>query len=255
MSLIDLAFAGVFIGVMLYYSPLLTLVVLAALPAYVALMLAAMPVFRRRLNERFARGAGGCKSDVNERRPSLELVMSVTVKEIGSADGDTGCCGFDRRKGRVIVHSAVCKENLLPTAAAHVQRRKIVEGAGRAKAREQPAILLVPEAMWLQSLFLLRLAGSRCLLGNTRGGRLLFRSVLCASGWRSREDNKKQRAEEPDSLQVRHFDAAVLHSRIAHYRSWDGDSLAKNVALPCCRIRNGIRPSVVIPCWWRYLEI
>src|SRR5436190_11651564 len=57
MSLIDLAFAGVFIGVMLYYSPLLTLVVLAALPAYVALMLAAMPVFRRRLNERFARGA------------------------------------------------------------------------------------------------------------------------------------------------------------------------------------------------------
>src|SRR5437764_1262602 len=202
-----------------------------------------------------ARGAGGGKSDVNERRPSLELVMSATVKEIGSADGDTGCCGFDRCKGRVIVHSAVCKENLLPTAAAHVQRRKIVEGAGRAQAREQPAILFVPEAMWLQSIFLLRLADSRGLLGNTRGGRLLFRSVLRASGWRSREHNKKQRAEEADSLQVRHFDAAVLHSRIAYYRSWDGDSLAKNVALPCCRIRNGIRPSVVIPCWWRYLEI
>jgi subfamily B ATP-binding cassette protein HlyB/CyaB len=57
MSIIDLAFAGVFIGVMLYYSPLLTLVVLGALPLYVGLMLVAMPVFRRRLNERFARGA------------------------------------------------------------------------------------------------------------------------------------------------------------------------------------------------------
>src|SRR4051812_5495869 len=57
MSVIDLAFAGIFIAVMLYYSPLLTLVVLGALPLYVALMLVAMPVFRRRLNERFTRGA------------------------------------------------------------------------------------------------------------------------------------------------------------------------------------------------------
>src|SRR3954469_15406000 len=56
-SIIDLAFAGLFIAVMLYYSPLLTLLVLGALPIYVALMLVAMPVFRRRLNERFARGA------------------------------------------------------------------------------------------------------------------------------------------------------------------------------------------------------
>jgi subfamily B ATP-binding cassette protein HlyB/CyaB len=57
MSVIDLLFAGVFIAVMLYYSPLLTLIVLGAIPCYVILMMAAMPAFRKRLNEKFARGA------------------------------------------------------------------------------------------------------------------------------------------------------------------------------------------------------
>src|SRR3954468_16275091 len=56
-SIIDIAFAGIFIAVMLYYSPLLTLIVLGAIPCYVILMVAAMPVFRRRLNEKFTRGA------------------------------------------------------------------------------------------------------------------------------------------------------------------------------------------------------
>src|SRR5205809_955053 len=46
MSIIDLAFAGIFIAVMLYYSPLLTLVVVGAVPLYVGLMLGATPMFR-----------------------------------------------------------------------------------------------------------------------------------------------------------------------------------------------------------------
>jgi len=57
LSVIDLAFAGIFLAVMLYYSPLLTLVVVGALPLYVVVMGAVMPIFRRRLNERFQRGA------------------------------------------------------------------------------------------------------------------------------------------------------------------------------------------------------
>ena len=57
MSVIDLSFAGVFIAVMLYYSPLLTLVVCLSIPCYVVLMAGAMPAFRRRLDEKFARGA------------------------------------------------------------------------------------------------------------------------------------------------------------------------------------------------------
>jgi ATP-binding cassette, subfamily B, bacterial HlyB/CyaB len=57
MSVIDLSFAFVFIAVMLYYSPLLTLIVVASIPCYVVLMACAMPAFRRRLDEKFSRGA------------------------------------------------------------------------------------------------------------------------------------------------------------------------------------------------------
>ena len=54
---IDLVFTLVFLGVMYYYSPLLTLVVLATIPAYIALSLLVTPVLRHRLQEKFARGA------------------------------------------------------------------------------------------------------------------------------------------------------------------------------------------------------
>lgn len=55
--LLDVVFSVVFIGVMLGYSVPLTLIALASLPLYAALTLAVMPVLRRRLDEKFARGA------------------------------------------------------------------------------------------------------------------------------------------------------------------------------------------------------
>ena len=55
--LLDLFFSVVFLAVMLLYSLPLTLVVLASLPLYVGLSLAVVPVLRRRLDEKFARGA------------------------------------------------------------------------------------------------------------------------------------------------------------------------------------------------------
>lgn len=56
-SVIDLAFTVVFLAVMLYYSPVLTLLVALSIPCYIVLMALAMPVFRKRLNEKFSRGA------------------------------------------------------------------------------------------------------------------------------------------------------------------------------------------------------
>ncbi len=56
-SVIDLAFTVVFLAVMLYYSPILTLLVALSIPCYIVLMALAMPVFRKRLNEKFTRGA------------------------------------------------------------------------------------------------------------------------------------------------------------------------------------------------------
>ena len=55
--LLDLVFSVVFIAVMFWYSVPLTLIVLLSLPLYAALTLAVVPVLRRRLDEKFARGA------------------------------------------------------------------------------------------------------------------------------------------------------------------------------------------------------
>jgi len=54
---LDVVFSVVFIAVMLFYSVPLTLIVLASMPLYVALSLAVVPVLRRRLDVKFARGA------------------------------------------------------------------------------------------------------------------------------------------------------------------------------------------------------
>ncbi len=54
---IDLFFTFVFLAVMFFYSPLLTWIVIASLPLYVAISAGATPLFRRRLDEKFQRGA------------------------------------------------------------------------------------------------------------------------------------------------------------------------------------------------------
>ena len=54
---LDVVFSIVFIAVMLFYSVPLTLIVLVSLPLYFGLSLAVVPVLRRRLDVKFARGA------------------------------------------------------------------------------------------------------------------------------------------------------------------------------------------------------
>jgi len=54
---IDLLFTFVFLGVMLFYSPLLTGIVLLGFPFYIGISAGATPPFRRLLDEKFKRGA------------------------------------------------------------------------------------------------------------------------------------------------------------------------------------------------------
>jgi subfamily B ATP-binding cassette protein HlyB/CyaB len=54
---IDLLFTFVFLAVMFYYSMPLTFIVLGAFPFYIGISAGAAPLFRRRLNEKFNRGA------------------------------------------------------------------------------------------------------------------------------------------------------------------------------------------------------
>ncbi|WP_260426147.1 type I secretion system permease/ATPase, partial [Burkholderia cenocepacia] len=55
--LMDLAFSFVFLGVMLWYSAWLTLIVFVSIPLYVLLSVVFTPIIRRRLNEKFNKGA------------------------------------------------------------------------------------------------------------------------------------------------------------------------------------------------------
>jgi subfamily B ATP-binding cassette protein HlyB/CyaB len=54
---IDFLFTFVFLAVMFYYSTSLTFVVLASFPFYIGISAGAAPLFRRRLDEKFNRGA------------------------------------------------------------------------------------------------------------------------------------------------------------------------------------------------------
>ncbi|WP_407155064.1 type I secretion system permease/ATPase [Bradyrhizobium sp. STM 3557] len=54
---IDLAFTFVFLGVMFYYSPFLSWIVVGSFPFYVALSVGVTPIFRKRLDVKFDRGA------------------------------------------------------------------------------------------------------------------------------------------------------------------------------------------------------
>ncbi|MFR9721106.1 type I secretion system permease/ATPase [Aeromonas diversa] len=56
-TVLDLLFSFVFLSVMFYYSGWLTLIVLVSLPCYAAWSLLLTPMLRRRLDEKFARGA------------------------------------------------------------------------------------------------------------------------------------------------------------------------------------------------------
>src|SRR5215468_9707415 len=54
---IDLSFTFVFVAVMYVYSPLLTFLVLGSFPFYIGISALATPLFQRRLDEKFERGA------------------------------------------------------------------------------------------------------------------------------------------------------------------------------------------------------
>ena len=54
---LDLFFTLVFVGVLFFYSPLLSWIVIAAFPLYVGISVGVAPLFRRRLDEKFKRGA------------------------------------------------------------------------------------------------------------------------------------------------------------------------------------------------------
>ena len=77
--LLDLLFTVVFLVVMYYFSPTLTWIVLGAIPFYVALSLFITPVLRRRIEERFQRGAVN-QAFLTESVSGVETLKAMAVE-------------------------------------------------------------------------------------------------------------------------------------------------------------------------------
>ncbi len=76
---IDLFFTVVFLAVMFWYSPTLFAVVAGAIPFYVLLSVLVTPVLRRRLNEKFQRGAEN-QAFLVESVAGIETVKAMAVE-------------------------------------------------------------------------------------------------------------------------------------------------------------------------------
>jgi ATP-binding cassette, subfamily B, bacterial HlyB/CyaB len=77
--MLDLPFLLIFVAVMFWYSVKLTLIVLAVLALIVAASLLVAPLFQRRLNEQFLRGAAN-QAFVTEYVSGLETVKSLQLE-------------------------------------------------------------------------------------------------------------------------------------------------------------------------------
>jgi subfamily B ATP-binding cassette protein HlyB/CyaB len=76
---IDLFFTFVFLGVMFFYSPLLTVIVLLSFPAYIGISAFVTPLFRRRLDEKFRRSAEN-QSFLVESVTGVETLKAMAVE-------------------------------------------------------------------------------------------------------------------------------------------------------------------------------
>lgn len=76
---IDLSFTFVFIAVMWFYSPALTMIVLATIPLYVLLSVFITPILRHRLNEKFKYGAAN-QAFLTESVTGVQTVKAMAVE-------------------------------------------------------------------------------------------------------------------------------------------------------------------------------
>ena len=98
---IDLFFTFVFLTVMYFYSPLLTGIVLASFPFYIAISAAATPLFRSRLDEKFRRGAEN-QSFLVESVAGVETLKAMAVEPQMQRRWEEQLAGYVAASFRVI---------------------------------------------------------------------------------------------------------------------------------------------------------
>ena len=127
---IDLLFTFVFLAVMFFYSPLLTWIVMGSLPVYVGISVAATPLFRRRLDEKFQRGAEN-QAFLVESVTGVETLKAMAVEPQMQRSWEEQLAGYVAASFRVI--------SLGNTASQTVQLvNKLVTACEQAGGRGDP---------------------------------------------------------------------------------------------------------------------
>jgi ATP-binding cassette, subfamily B, bacterial HlyB/CyaB len=98
---IDLFFTFVFLAVMFLYSPLLSMIVLGAFPFYLGISAAATPLFRQRLDEKFARGAEN-QAFLVESVTGVETLKAMAVEPQMQRRWEQQLAGYVSASFRVI---------------------------------------------------------------------------------------------------------------------------------------------------------
>jgi subfamily B ATP-binding cassette protein HlyB/CyaB len=98
--IVDLVFTIAFIAVMLCYSVLLTTIVIGAFPLYIGLSAGLTPIFRRRLDEKFARGAEN-QAFLVEAVAGIETLKAMAVEPQMQRRWEEQLAGYVRASFRV----------------------------------------------------------------------------------------------------------------------------------------------------------
>ena len=98
---IDLFFTFVFLAVMFIYSPLLTAIVIGSFPFYIGISVGATPLFRERLNEKFARGAEN-QAFLVETVTGVETLKAMAVEPQMQRRWEEQLAGYVAASFRVI---------------------------------------------------------------------------------------------------------------------------------------------------------
>jgi ATP-binding cassette, subfamily B, bacterial HlyB/CyaB len=110
-TVVDLVFTTVFLAVMFVYSELLTLIVLLSLPLYALISGGATPLFRRRLQEKFRRGAEN-QAFLVEAVGGIETVKAMAVEPQLQQRWETQLAGYVGAAFKVAVLGNVASQSI-----------------------------------------------------------------------------------------------------------------------------------------------
>jgi len=130
---LDLLFTVVFLAVMWFYSPILTLVVMGSLPLYAMLSVVITPAIRARLHEKFNRGAEN-QSFLVEAISGIQTVKALAVEPPLLRKWEEQLAGYVRASFRamsvmtVAGQTATCIQKVTTVAVLWVGAYRVIDG-------------------------------------------------------------------------------------------------------------------------------